>query len=563
MNRTMKAILALGLMVFVCSFSFTTSTDFQQDLGRHIKLGTIIRQTGSVPHTNLFSYTAPQFPFINHHWMPEVMYSWLYTTAGIGSLIALKTITIAAAVAVLLAVLRSRAGYAAAAGFLLVPLLVERSDIRPEVFGFFFFAVLTALLVAYPRAGRWHFIIPLIMLAWINTHITFIFGVGLMGLLVIKSFLLKRRDRKLYLSIAAGFAVLLINPNGIAGAIYPLRIFGNYGYTIVENQNLFFLAGLMTDPIIKYVFMLTPVIVAAAGFSFYKRRHTEGILAITFLVMTYSQLRHIPFLVFAAMPSVTMFVEEAGRRIKRREIRQLAPIMLFLCMIAASGIFLSGWYYRTFDQPKHFGIGMTESGKKAADFVLKHDLPPRMFNNFDIGGYAIYRLYPRYSVFVDNRPEAYPKEFMQNTYIAMQYDAALRKQVFRRYGIHTIFFSHTDQTPWAASFVQAILTDRSWKLIYLDSSTMVLSDQTDLADVRGDTDRLTRLIRSADSWIDLLDLTNILQVLGRTDLAKSAFTKAASLNPDSCAVEKNRAYQMEASGLSNPQAVRSQYWYCF
>src|SRR3990167_2163720 len=53
------------LLFFVFSFLFRTDYSFDQDLGRHLKLGEIIIKTGNVPRINLFSYTNPDFPFIN------------------------------------------------------------------------------------------------------------------------------------------------------------------------------------------------------------------------------------------------------------------------------------------------------------------------------------------------------------------------------------------------------------------------------------------------------------------------------------------------------------------
>lgn len=64
------------LLAFVFSFLFRTDLSFDQDLGRHLKLGEIITQTWNIPKINLFSYTNPDFPFINTHWLFEV---WAYS----------------------------------------------------------------------------------------------------------------------------------------------------------------------------------------------------------------------------------------------------------------------------------------------------------------------------------------------------------------------------------------------------------------------------------------------------------------------------------------------------
>jgi hypothetical protein len=44
------------------------------DLGRHLKNGEIILTKKFIPKTNLYSYTFPDFPFYNHHWLSGVVF---------------------------------------------------------------------------------------------------------------------------------------------------------------------------------------------------------------------------------------------------------------------------------------------------------------------------------------------------------------------------------------------------------------------------------------------------------------------------------------------------------
>src|SRR3972149_12086752 len=80
------------LLLFVFSFLFRTDHAFDQDLGRHLKLGEIIWQTKSVPKINLFSYTNPDFPFINTHWLFEVLVYLGQQAIGLQTLLILKII---------------------------------------------------------------------------------------------------------------------------------------------------------------------------------------------------------------------------------------------------------------------------------------------------------------------------------------------------------------------------------------------------------------------------------------------------------------------------------------
>src|SRR3989344_538388 len=79
-------------LFFVFSFLFRTDHSFDQDLGRHLKLGEIIWQTKAIPKINLFSYTNPDFPFINTHWLFEVFTYLTSQAIGLQVLLILKII---------------------------------------------------------------------------------------------------------------------------------------------------------------------------------------------------------------------------------------------------------------------------------------------------------------------------------------------------------------------------------------------------------------------------------------------------------------------------------------
>jgi len=74
MSRGDKAHFALGLAgcaLLMLLLACTPGISFTEDLGRHLLLGKIILAERAVPQTNLLTYTHPEFPFINHHWLSE------------------------------------------------------------------------------------------------------------------------------------------------------------------------------------------------------------------------------------------------------------------------------------------------------------------------------------------------------------------------------------------------------------------------------------------------------------------------------------------------------------
>ena len=245
--KIIKPLLIFLFIVFVFSFTFTTSSDFNEDLGRHIKLGEIITSTKQVPKTNLFSYTNPDFPFINHHWLSEVIFYLSSQTFGNNSLIILKTILIVSSILIVVYIGIKKAGYplTLTVALLFSPLLVNRLYIRPEMFGYFFFSILLYILFFYKKHRKILFVIPFILLLWINFHISFVFGIFIAFIIFISILSKKKKtiiyNPKLYVPFILTIVFLIFNPNALQGIFYPFQIFKNYGYEIVENKNLFYL----------------------------------------------------------------------------------------------------------------------------------------------------------------------------------------------------------------------------------------------------------------------------------------------------------------------------------
>lgn len=457
----------LLLLFFVFSYLFRTDLAFDQDLGRHLKLGEIIVKTGQVPNTNLFSYTNPDFPFINSHWLFEVVTFWFSRTLGLEAFLYLKVIIFLLSVWLILKIIpKENQTLLLPIGFIFFHALRERLELRPEIFSFLFTALTLFIL---NNKAKLIFLLPLIQLVWINTHIYFF-----IGLLLQFIFLVHIRTKKLGLIFILSILLSLINPNGLKGFLYPLEVTKNYGYTIVENQTIFFLEKIQfEDPNFFFVKLSWGLTALSFFIILIKRQFVikNILLSLSGLALSIMNVRGFPYLIFLSLPAV---IQNFGP-MKANTITRFLTVIFAGILIFESMFYLSGEYYRVRDRRYQVGLRFVENIKGAMGFVLTNNLPGPIYNNFDIGSYIIYRGYPKYQVFVDGRPEAYPKEFFQNTYIPMQYDYAKFKIEEEKWGFKTIIFSRTDQTPWGQTFLQNIIKDPDWKLVFADDFMIVLS----------------------------------------------------------------------------------------
>jgi len=276
----------------------------------------------------------------------------------------------------------------------------------------------------------------------------------------------------------------LLNPAGVKGLLYPLQIFGNYGYRVLENQSILFL-----DKIIKY----PPGLYFKIGFGllllswvlvFWKRKtfsFVDLILTVFISYLGWTAVRNFSLFGFFALPIISSnlgkfsFSQSLGSEGQDNASRFF--LLSSLTMLIIFILFLTNIPY--FRSKSSVGFGLQRGEEQGAEFFLKEQLQGPIFNNYDNGSYLIYYLYPQERVFVDNRPEAYPKDFFEKTYIPMQEDEKIWKKMEEKYHFNIIFFYRHDLTPWAQTFLINRIDDPSWSPIYVDNYSIIFAKRNE------------------------------------------------------------------------------------
>lgn len=514
---------------------------FNQDLGRHLKLGEIITKTYSVPKLNLFSYTNTDFPFINTHWLFEVLIFAGSESFGLYTLLVLKIVIILISVWLILkTVAGNNSVLLLPIGFIFLHVLRERTDLRPEILSFLFTALTLYILERYKKSGtKFIFSLPLVQLIWVNTHIYFPIGLILQAIFLINTGLssLRLHPRGVKLNNLAIVFVLsviasLINPHFLNGFLYPLNVFNNYGYTIVENQTMFLLENIgFSDRNFLFVKLAAVIILFSIVLSTVKRSINFKciLLSLLGLGLALANVRSFPFLVLISLPAtLTNFGP-----IRPALWTKILSVITAVLLVTESWLYLNGAYYLQTDSQYKPGLRFEQNAKGALDFVLNHKLPGPIYNNFDIGSYIIYRGYPNYPVFVDGRPEAYPGEFFQQVYIPSQYDYQKFKDLETRYNFQTVIFSHPDQTPWGKAFLQSITQDNTWKIVYLDDFMIVLVNNSTLDLKEIELASLSPDQYSFINYMSYLRMGTFLIGMGYPESGQQFIIKSLQLNPQS------------------------------
>jgi hypothetical protein len=527
-----KIILVL-LLLFWFSFFLAHKIDLATaDLGRHIINGQVLLHGSfsdklAVLRTNFYSYTQSDFPFVNHHWGSGVVFFVLYSISGFAGL-SVFYVLIGAATLLLyfwLALKRSNWLLATALALLLVPLMASRAEVRPEMFTYLFSGVFFWLISEFVRQDstspnlsfvrRGMYFLPVLMLIWVNLHIGFIFGIFILGafgvLELIKDLTclparqgLKIKDKssnffdgKFWHLFKIGLlcaAAAIVNPAGLRGALYPFVIFRNYGYMIVENQSIRFLekwgmTANMNFGLYKIVLGLAVVsLVVAVIVNWKKIQAAENLIILALGLLGFMGLRHFPSFAFIALPVVAgnlQIIWAQGSKVIKRGFSISQAIIIPLAGFAVLASLWQGSSQLLSLRPV-LGWGLLPGENQSAEFFKANHLQGPIFNNYDIGGYLIFNTliargsgtaaadpHADQTVFVDNRPEAYPKEFFENVYKAAQTDEQVWLKLDKQYQFETIYFSPRDYTPWGQQFLIARVKDPSWAVVYYDPYSII------------------------------------------------------------------------------------------
>ena len=140
MFKILKFAIIFSIFLFLFFAYFHTISAITQDLGRHLLTGKIILDTHQIPKTNLFSYTYPNFPFLNHHWGSEVIFYLIFKIFGFNGILVLTTLLILSSFLIIFsyAFKRSNIIGLSIVSLLYIRVLLERTDVRPEIFSFLF-----------------------------------------------------------------------------------------------------------------------------------------------------------------------------------------------------------------------------------------------------------------------------------------------------------------------------------------------------------------------------------------------------------------------------------------
>lgn len=450
------------------------------DLGRHLTLGGYILDTRQIPTRDLLSFTKPDQPRPPYEWLAQVLFASVYRLLNLDGVILLTASLIAAAFLLVYVDSTQRSGAPILALFLTI-WAASASSLhwltRPHIFSFLFFAIwLYGLEKTRAKKNFAIWLFPALMLIWANTHGGFIFGF-LAWLAYLAGWLWKVFRKSA--NWKDGQILLIIGGTSLIASILTPDLWGNWE-AVLNNRSAYILSRTVETMPPNFA---TPGIWPFAGllmliilFAFLNRKKVEashifllaGLTALSLLMA-----RNIPLFAIAAAPILAGWVkqtyEKENRWTKLEDgfAKIDATLRGFLWPVI-SVIAIIGFFAlrQAKTQTSFFQFNPQVFPAQAAGWIESHPQSGNMFNDFNWGGYLLYRLWPGQRVFIDSQSDFYGEELTRQSEEILNgegnWDAELGQ-----YNVNWII------VPREAGLARAARSNAGWQIIYEDSVAVI------------------------------------------------------------------------------------------
>jgi hypothetical protein len=465
--------LILILVITAASLAAGMSRIHDLDFWWHLQAGHLIAITHSIPHIDVFSYTAFGHEYIDHEWLFQLILYATYSAFGPLGIALLDSLLVAITMSIVaLYVVGRGVGAVAAAGLvgLAIGAGISRVCERPELFSILFTVLTFIVADVYRRSGNWRVLIalPLLCALWSNIHAAVVVGL-VVQTIFIGALIVKRTSPLLpmFAATAASVAACGANPFGYRVLSVPFELTRIIESGTVNNQE-----WQRATPA-NSAFLFLALLIVLLLLSRWWREVDLAALGVA-LFLGYLSLKYVRnSLLFSTM--MPLLVAPQVARLSR-----LWRAALMLTGALTFAIVVTVWF------PFERGIGESSYfPDRMCRYVVAHDLRGNMLNSYGFGGYFIWRLFPQRRVFIDGRNEVYAPLLARLTKSVS--DSRAWSALLRDYRIEYALLNYVDQLDRVTTIdrsgqasvgyapISSTRFPRSqWALVYWDDAGMVL-----------------------------------------------------------------------------------------
>jgi hypothetical protein len=350
--------------------------------------------------------------------------------------------------------------------------------VRPQTLSMLFASLFLFILVrssARPNLLWW--MLP-VMLVWVNLHAGFALGIALLAVFLFGDLLdlafgleewsqSRGRLQKLVLALAACVAVVPLNPYGVRMYWYPLETVHSKS---IQGYVSEWLSPNFHDRMHLPVLLMMLAMFLAATVSPLRLRPRELLLLSVTTLAALHSARQITVYSLVAAPQLSRMAFAWRSERQSFKLKQHSPTLRLRLF---NGIFLLAFLTFTLTRVRHVVATQANSEARtfpsaAVSFLATNRLPGPLLNHYNWGGYLIWKLYPKYRVYIDGRTDLYGDAFMDQFAFTYYISDAAWRQTLEKWQIRTAIL------PPDAPLVAALRCQRDWREIYGDSQAVIL-----------------------------------------------------------------------------------------
>ena len=480
---TLIVVTAIFAGILIGTFQIANTS-----VGWHLASGRWVLEHRSFIHSDPFSFTSNQAPWIDHEWLFQVGAAVTHEIGGAPALVILRALTVAA-LALLLLIVGMRSGLSPPMALLLSLACIAgarpRFFLRPELVTLL--VVPTACWLYLSRDRRtsraWLVWLAAIMVVGANCHggalvVPFLLG----GMLAAETAGTLIRRRWKASEFGSGLAAVVVSAVAL--------VFNPYGWHLYGVP--FKLAHLVDQPHIPNpewaspTFAQTPALYVALAaaviiMGFRERTGARWVLLIMATALVFRHVRNLG-LFFVLLPLVVAPALASWRTLAlssqpNRASRRMTALAVAAVLVLAVSLAASSW--------PGFGFSFADDyyPTSACDFIDDAGLPQsQLYNDVNFGGFLIDRYAPSRLVFQDDRNEIHEGLLLEIWNILRYNNVRGWSQLLMRYDCDTALVRYHPQIRSAPpdgqgaknrGFSALWFPPRDWALVYWDDIAMV------------------------------------------------------------------------------------------